>query len=48
MKRKVHVCIACGYIYDDKKVPFEELSEDYMCPGCHSDKDMFEEKEIEL
>jgi rubredoxin len=47
MKKTVHYCIACGYVYDGKLRPFEDLPEDYLCPECSSDKDMFEEKEIE-
>ena len=44
-------CTICGYIYDpaegdpqggiDPGMPFEELSEDYICPICAAGKDEF-------
>lgn len=46
-------CTACGYIYDpevgdpdngiDEGTSFDELPEDWVCPVCGVDKDMFEE-----
>lgn len=46
-------CSACGYIYDpevgdpdngiDAGTSFDELPEDWVCPVCGVDKDMFEE-----
>lgn len=45
-------CIICGYIYDPAKgdpdsgipprTPFEELPDDWVCPDCGAEKDMFE------
>lgn len=45
-------CTVCGYIYDpevgDEKggiapgTSFEDLPEDWTCPGCGVEKDMFE------
>jgi len=50
MKR--YQCSVCGYIYDPAKgVPkegiqpktaFEELPDDWVCPVCGANKDMFE------
>ncbi|MCS7202599.1 MAG: rubredoxin [Dictyoglomus sp.] len=44
-------CLVCGYIYDpsigdpDNNIPpdtpFEELPEDWVCPICGAEKDMF-------
>ncbi len=49
MKR--FVCEPCGYVYDPKVgdpvygieagTPFEELPEDWTCPECGAEKDMF-------
>jgi len=38
---KEHVCIICGYVYDGA-LPFEELSDDYVCPICGVQKNKFE------
>ena len=48
-------CLACGYIYDpavgdpDSGIapgtPFEDLPDDWVCPECGVDKDMFEKVE---
>ena len=48
-------CLACGYIYDpakgdpDNGIPpgtaFEDLPDDWVCPECGADKDMFEKLE---
>lgn len=45
-------CTVCGYIYDPDKgdpdggiepgTPFEDLPDDWVCPQCGADKDMFE------
>jgi rubredoxin len=50
-----YVCSACGYIYDpaegdvDNGIPagteFADLPEDWVCPVCGVDKDMFEPEE---
>jgi rubredoxin len=31
-----YTCQICGYVYDEEKEgkKFEELSEDFSCPGC--------------
>lgn len=31
-----YICQICGYIYDEEKEgkKFEELEEDFSCPGC--------------
>jgi len=36
-------CGVCGYIYDDEKekVPFSELSDDWVCPLCGAPKALF-------
>lgn len=46
-------CTACGYIYDpevgdpengiEPGTDFEDLPEDWVCPICGVDKDLFEE-----
>lgn len=39
-----YVCDACGFVYDPKErdnVAFEDLSEDWICPICGVDKDLF-------
>jgi rubredoxin len=48
-------CLACGYIYDpavgdpDNGIPagtpFEDLPEDWVCPECGAEKDMFQKLE---
>jgi rubredoxin len=48
-------CLVCGYIYDPAKgdpdsgiepgTAFEALPEDWVCPDCGADKDMFEKVE---
>jgi rubredoxin len=45
-------CIPCGYIYDPAKgdpdngiapgTSFEDLPDDWVCPECGVDKDLFE------
>ena len=45
-------CTVCGYIYDPEKgdsdsgiapgTPFEQLPDDWVCPECGVEKDMFE------
>ncbi|WP_100065069.1 rubredoxin [Miniphocaeibacter massiliensis] len=50
MKR--YVCQPCGYIYDPAEgdseadiapgTAFENLPEDWVCPVCGAEKDMFE------
>jgi rubredoxin len=48
-------CMVCGYVYDpavgdpdagvEPGTPFEALPDDWVCPDCGADKDMFEELE---
>lgn len=48
-------CLVCGYIYDpavgdpDHDIPpgtpFEDLPDDWVCPDCGAEKDMFERME---
>jgi rubredoxin len=48
-------CLACGYIYDPEKgdpdngiapgTAFEDLPDDWVCPECGAEKDMFEKLE---
>jgi len=50
---KKYRCTACGYIYDpeqgdpdngiDPGISFEGLPDDWTCPVCEVEKDMFEE-----
>ena len=42
---KKYKCAACGYIYDDEKeeVKFQDLPDDWICPGCGSEKEDFYE-----
>ena len=42
-KEAVWVCSVCGYAYDGE-TPFEELSDDYVCPVCLASKDKFEKQ----
>jgi rubredoxin len=45
-------CTVCGYIYDPEKgdpengiapgTAFKDLPEDWVCPECGAEKDMFE------
>ncbi len=37
-----HICSVCSYVYDGE-TPFEELSEDYVCPICGMGKEVFDE-----
>jgi rubredoxin len=49
---KHYVCTVCGYTYDpeygdpdggiDPGTPFEEISEDWICPVCQAEKKDFE------
>ncbi len=48
-------CLVCGYIYDPAEgdpeggippgTPFEELPDDWVCPECGAEKEMFEKVE---
>ena len=45
-------CLVCGYVYDPAMgdpdggipagTPFEDLPDDWVCPECGAEKDMFE------
>jgi rubredoxin len=45
-------CVLCGYIYDPAKgdpengvapgTPFEQVPNDWVCPECGAEKDVFE------
>ncbi len=50
-----YVCMPCGYVYDPAEgdpdngiapgTPFAELPDDWVCPVCGAEKDMFEKEE---
>ena len=49
-----YVCSVCGYVYDPEVGPdggiapgtsFEDLPEDWVCPVCGVEKNMFEPEE---
>ena len=50
---KKYRCVVCGYVYDpeagdpgngvDAGTAFDDLPEDWCCPECGAEKDMFEE-----
>lgn len=52
---KKWICTACNYVYDpavgdpdagiEPGTSFEDLPEDWVCPDCGVQKDMFEEYE---
>ncbi|ABG52961.1 Rubredoxin-type Fe(Cys)4 protein [Trichodesmium erythraeum IMS101] len=49
---KKYICNVCGYIYDPEEgdpdsgispgTPFENISDDWLCPVCGVDKEEFE------
>ena len=42
-----HVCMVCGYIFEeDVHGSWENLDEDFLCPDCLAEKDMFEEQKL--
>ena len=51
---KKYVCTICGYVYDEAKgdpdngiapgTNWEDVAEDFVCPLCGADKDVFEEE----
>jgi rubredoxin len=51
---KKYVCTICGYVYDEAKgdpdngiapgTKWEDIAEDFVCPLCGADKDVFEEE----
>ena len=38
------ICTVCGYLYHDEDVPFEDLSDDWVCPICGMPKSAFKRK----
>ncbi len=50
-----YVCMPCGYVYDPAEgdpdngiapgTPFTEIPDDWVCPVCGAEKDMFEKEE---
>lgn len=40
------VCSICGYVYDGDD--FEKESDDYVCPLCGVNKELFEKKKVEI
>jgi rubredoxin len=47
---KAYVCTVCGYLYDEesakknvegKLISFEDLSDDWVCPVCAVNQDLF-------
>ena len=38
-----HICIICGWKYDDRYGKWEDLPDDFECPDCRAEKDLFEE-----
>ena len=49
-----YICQICGYVYDEAKgdpdngiapgTKWEDLPDDFVCPLCGADKDVFEEE----
>ncbi|MBE3580728.1 MAG: rubredoxin [Thermoanaerobacteraceae bacterium] len=47
-----YICTVCGYVYDPSQgdpengipagTPFSDLPEEWVCPLCSADKEMFE------
>lgn len=42
--KEKHRCQVCGYVYDDSEhdQPFNALSDDWVCPVCCADRELFE------
>jgi rubredoxin len=42
-----YVCSACGYVYDEEQegIRWEDLPEDWFCPGCGAEKALFHRME---
>lgn len=50
-----YLCVPCGYIYDpelgdpdngiEPGTPFEDIPEDWVCPICFAEKELFEKVE---
>uniref|UniRef100_A0A5B7BKN3 Rubredoxin family protein n=1 Tax=Davidia involucrata TaxID=16924 RepID=A0A5B7BKN3_DAVIN len=43
--RATHICLDCGFIYTLQK-PFEEQSDDYVCPQCRAPKKRFSRYDV--
>ena len=53
---KKYVCSICGYVYDEAKgdpdngiapgTKWEDLPDDFVCPLCGADKDVFEDHSL--
>ena len=53
---KKYICTVCGYLYDPAEgvpendiepgIAFEDLPDDWVCPVCGVDKDLFEEENL--
>jgi methylamine---glutamate N-methyltransferase subunit C len=43
----IYICSVCGYIYDEakKEVAWDALPEDWVCPVCDSEKELFDKEE---
>ena len=45
---KAKVCEVCGYVFEQNVYGrFEDLADDWACPHCGSETDLFEDKEID-
>lgn len=45
---KSKVCEVCGYVFEEEVYgKFENLPEDWACPHCGSEADLFDDKDIE-
>ena len=42
-----YVCSICGYVYDEamETMKWEDVPEDWLCPICSMDKDVFSKEE---
>lgn len=47
---KAYICTVCGYLYDEESakknvegvsIPFEDLGDDWICPICGVNQDLF-------
>ena len=36
-----YICEICGYVYNSKDIPFDELPDDWVCPVCGVSKKEF-------
>jgi rubredoxin len=51
-KMQKYVCSICGWVYDPEEglpdegiepgTPFDDLPDDFVCPECGADKELFE------